>query len=160
SSSGPGIDRPVIACPTIQVQAGPPGASPETMATSVALPLEKQFSAIAGLTSINSVSSLGQTNITLQFDLSRNIDAAAQDVQAMIARTSRALPPGMPAPPSLPKNNPPDQAVMCLVMQSRTLPLPMIDEQAQLLSQRLSVVSGVAQVGIGGWEKRAVRVDG
>src|SRR5882762_2432934 len=105
----PVSDLPSIDFPTIQVQAGLPGASPETMASAVALPLEKQFSTIVGLTSINSLSSQGNTNITLQFDLSRNIDAAAQDVQAMIARTSRALPPGMPAPPSLQKNNPTDQ---------------------------------------------------
>jgi HAE1 family hydrophobic/amphiphilic exporter-1 len=155
----PVSDLPVIDFPTIQVQAGLPGASPETMASAVALPLEKQFSTIAGLTGINSTSSQGQTNITLQFDLSRNIDAAAQDVQAMIARTSRALPAGMPAPPSLQKNNPTDQPVMYLVLQSKTLPLSMIDEQAQLLAQRLSVVNGVAQVGIGGSQKAAVRVD-
>src|SRR5213078_3913109 len=123
----PVSDLPVIDFPTIQVQAVLPGASPETMATAVALPLEKQFSAIAGLTSINSVSALGTTNITLQFDLSRNIDAAAQDVQSMIART--------------------------------TLPLPMIDQYAQTLAQRISVVNGVSQVNINGSQKAAVRVD-
>ena len=124
--------------PVINVSANLSGASPETMASSVALPLEKQFSTIAGLTGISSVSSQGSTNISLQFDLSRNIDSAAQDVQAMIAKTSRALPPGMPAPPSLQKNNPTDQSVMFLVLQSKTLPLSMIDEQAQLLAQRIS----------------------
>src|SRR5437773_2855954 len=93
-------DLPVIDFPTVQVSAGLPGASPETMASAVALPLEKSFSTIAGLSSINSVSSLGNSNITLQFDLSRNIDAAAQDVQMKIAATTRLLPPGMPAPPS------------------------------------------------------------
>src|ERR1044071_5004618 len=92
----PVSDLPVVDFPTIQVSAGLPGASPETMASSVALPLEKQFSSIAGLTSISSTSGTGNTNITLQFDLSRNIDAAAADVQAMIARTSRQLPPNMP----------------------------------------------------------------
>src|SRR3954466_11677993 len=86
-------DLPAVDFPTIQVNASLPGASPETMASTVALPLEKQFAGIAGLTNINSVSQLGGTNITLQFDLSRNIDAAAQDVQAMIGRTARALPP-------------------------------------------------------------------
>src|SRR5947208_12103901 len=156
----PVSDLPTVDFPTIQVGASLPGASPETVASAVALPLEKQFATIAGLTSINSVSSLGRTNITLQFDLSRNIDAAAQDVQAMIARTSRALPAGMPAPPSLRKNNPTDQPVMYLVLQSKTLPLSMIDEQAQLLAQRLSVVNGVEQVGIGGSDKAAVRADG
>jgi HAE1 family hydrophobic/amphiphilic exporter-1 len=155
----PVSDLPVVDFPTIQVSAGLPGASPETMASSVALPLEKQFSTIAGLTSINSVSSQGNANISLQFDLSRNIDAAAQDVQAMIAKTSRALPPGMPAPPSLQKNNPTDQPVMYLVLQSKTLPLSLIDEQAQLLAQRISTVNGVAQVNVQGSQKAAVRVD-
>jgi HAE1 family hydrophobic/amphiphilic exporter-1 len=155
----PVSDLPVVEFPTIQVSAGLPGASPETMASSVALPLEKQFSAIAGLSSINSVSSLGNTNITLQFDLSRNIDAAAQDVQAMIARTTRQLPPNMPAPPSLQKNNPTEQSVMFLVLQSRTLPLATIDEYAQTLAQRISMVNGVAQVNINGSQKAAVRVE-
>jgi hydrophobic/amphiphilic exporter-1 (mainly G- bacteria), HAE1 family len=155
----PVSDLPVVDFPTIQVQAGLPGASPETMASAVALPLEKTFSTIVGLTAINSLSSQGNTNITLQFDLSRNIDAAAEDVQAMIARTSRALPPGMPAPPSLQKNNPTDQPVMYLVLQSKTLPLSMIDEQAQTLAQRLSVVNGVAQVNVSGSQKAAVRID-
>ena len=155
----PVSDLPVIDFPTIQVQAGLPGANPETMASAVALPLEKQFSTIAGLTAINSVSSQGSTNISLQFDLSRNIDSAAQDVQAMIARTSRSLPPGMPAPPSLQKANPTDQPVMILVLQSKTLPLPMIDEQGQLLAQRISTVNGVAQVNTFGSQKAAVRVD-
>src|SRR5580765_8460411 len=149
----PVSDLPVVDFPTIQVQANLPGANPETMATAVALPLEKQFSAIAGLTSINSTSSQGQTQITLQFDLNRNIDAAAQDVQAMIARTTRALPANMPSPPSLQKNNPTDQSVMFLVLQSATLPLQMVDAQAQLLAQRISVVNGVSQVGINGSQK-------
>src|SRR6186713_2055521 len=126
----PVSDLPPIDFPTIQVQAGLPGASPETMASSVALPLEKQFAAIAGLNSINSTSTQGSTNITLQFDLSRNIDAAAQDVQAMIARAARALPPGMPAPPSLQKQNPGDQPVMFLVLRSATLPLSTLNEYA------------------------------
>jgi HAE1 family hydrophobic/amphiphilic exporter-1 len=155
----PVSDLPVVDFPTIQVQANLPGANPETMATAVALPLEKQFSAIAGLTSINSVSSQGQTQITLQFDLNRNIDAAAQDVQAMIARTTRALPANMPAPPSLQKNNPTDQSVMFLALQSRTLPLSMVDEYAQTLAQRISVVNGVSQVNINGSQKAAVRVE-
>ena len=152
-------DLPVIDFPTVQVSAGLPGASPETMASSVALPLEKQFSTIAGLTAINSNSSLGNTNITLQFDLSRNIDAAAQDVQAVISKTLRALPPGMPAPPSLQKQNPTDQPVIYMVLQSDTLPMSLVDEQAQLLAQRLSQVNGVALVNIMGSRKSAVRVD-
>ena len=96
----PVSDLPTVDFPTIQVGAGLPGASPETMASAVALPLEKQFATIAGLNSINSTSSQGSTNITLQFDLSRNIDAAAQDVNSMIAKTARQLPPQMPPPPS------------------------------------------------------------
>jgi HAE1 family hydrophobic/amphiphilic exporter-1 len=152
-------DLPTIDFPTIQISAGLPGASPETMASAVALPLEKQLSAIAGLTSINSSSSLGSTNITLQFDLSRNIDSAAQDVQAVIAKTTRLLPPGMPAPPSLQKSNPADQPVMFLVMQSETLPMSLVDQYAQSVAQRLSQVSGVAQVNVNGSRKYAVRVD-
>ena len=123
----PVSDLPIIDFPTISVNASLPGASPETMASTVALPLEKQFASIAGLTNINSVSQLGSTNITLQFDLSRNIDAAAQDVQAMIGRASRSLPPQMPAPPSYQKSNPGDQSTILLVLRSATLPLSLID---------------------------------
>jgi len=156
----PVSDLPPIDFPTIQVSAGLPGASPETMASSVALPLEKQFAAIAGLTSINSTSTQGSANITLQFDLSRNIDAAAQDVQAMIGRASRSLPPQMPAPPSYQKANPGDQSVILLVLRSATLPLSMIDEYAQqTIGQRLSMLSGVAQVDVFGSQKYAVRID-
>jgi HAE1 family hydrophobic/amphiphilic exporter-1 len=97
----PVSDLPSVDFPTIQVSASLPGASPDTVASSVALPLEKQFSTIAGLQSINSTSTQGSTNITLQFDLSRNIDAAAQDVQAAIAKTTRQLPPQMPSPPRI-----------------------------------------------------------
>src|SRR5262245_59086530 len=156
----PVSDLPTVDFPTIQVGAGLPGASPETMASAVALPLEKQFSSIAGLTSINSTSSLGSTNIVLQFDLSRNIDAAAQDVQSMIARAQRQLPPQMPAPPSFNKVNPGDQPVMMLVLRSGTLPLPMLDEYAQsTIAQRISMVNGVAQVQVFGSAKYAVRID-
>src|SRR6266446_6968952 len=119
----PVSDLPVVDFPTISVNASLPGASPETVASAVALPLEKQFSAIAGLSAINSRSSLGSTNITLQFDLNRNIDAAAQDVQTMIARTQRSLPANMPAPPSYQKVNPSDQPVILLALRSPTLPL-------------------------------------
>src|SRR5256885_4348913 len=156
----PASALPAIDSPTIQVGAGLPGASPETMASAVALPLEKQFATIAGLNSINSTSSLGSTNITLQFDLSRNIDAAAQDVQSMIAKTQRQLPPGMPTPPSYQKVNPGDQPVLFLVLRSATLPLSVIDEYAEsTIAQRISMVSGVAQVNVFGAAKYAVRVD-
>src|SRR3954466_4915391 len=156
----PVSDLPTVDFPTIQVNAGLPGASPETMASAVALPLEKQFATIAGLNSINSTSGQGNTNITLQFDLSRNIDAAAQDVQAMIAKTARQLPPQMPAPPSYQKVNPGDQPVMFLVLHSETLPLSMIDEYAEsTIAQRISMVNGVAQVNVFGAAKYAVRVD-
>jgi len=153
-------DLPTVDFPTLQVTANLPGASPETMAASVATPLEKQFSTIAGVSSINSSNSQGSTNITIQFDLSRSIDAAAQDVQSMIARAQRLLPPGMPSPPSFRKVNPADAPVLFLTLSSATLPLSQLDRYAQnLLSQRLSMVSGVAQVNVFGSQKFAVRVD-
>jgi hydrophobic/amphiphilic exporter-1 (mainly G- bacteria), HAE1 family len=156
----PVSDLPAVDFPTIQVNAGLPGASPETMASTVALPLEKQFAGIAGLTNINSISQQGSTNITLQFDLSRNIDAAAQDVQSMIGRTARQLPPQMPAPPSYQKANPGDQSIILLVLRSSTLPLSMVDEYAQqTIAQRLSMLDGVAQVDVFGSQKYAVRID-
>jgi HAE1 family hydrophobic/amphiphilic exporter-1 len=156
----PVSDLPTVDFPTIQVNAALPGASPETIASSVALPLEKQFATIAGLNSINSTSLQGTTNITLQFDLSRNIDAAAQDVQSMIARAARQLPPQMPAPPSYQKANPSDFPVLFLVLRSSTLPLSTVNEYAEsTIAQRISMVSGVAQVQVFGQAKYAVRVD-
>jgi HAE1 family hydrophobic/amphiphilic exporter-1 len=155
----PVSDLPTVDFPTIQVQAGLPGANPETMAAAVALPLEKQFSTIAGVTSINSTNFPGSSSITVQFDLSRSIDAAAQDVQAMIAKAARQLPPQMPAPPSLQKVNPADQPVLILGVNSPTLKMSQVDEYAQTIAQRISTVSGVAQVGFGGSQKYAVRVD-
>jgi hydrophobic/amphiphilic exporter-1 (mainly G- bacteria), HAE1 family len=156
----PVSDLPTVDFPTIQVGAGLPGASPETMASAVALPLEKQFATIAGLNSINSTSSQGSTNITLQFDLSRNIDAAAQDVNSMIAKTARQLPPQMPTPPSYQKVNPGDQPVLFLVLRSGTLPMSTVDEYAEsTIAQRISMVSGVAQVNVFGAAKYAVRID-
>ena len=135
----PVSDLPTVDFPTIQVNASLPGASPETLASAVALPLEKQFATIAGLTSINSTSSQGSTNITLQFDLSRNIDAAAQDVQAMIAKTQRQLPPQMPTPPSYQKVNPGDQPVILLALRSSILPIWTVDEYAEsTLAQQIS----------------------
>jgi hydrophobic/amphiphilic exporter-1 (mainly G- bacteria), HAE1 family len=156
----PVSDLPTVDFPSISVSAGLPGASPDTMASAVALPLEKQFATIAGLNSINSTSTQGNTNITLQFDLSRNIDAAAQDVQSMIAKAGRQLPPQMPVPPSYQKVNPGDQPVMFLVLRSNTLPLSTIDEYAEsTIAQRISMVSGVAQVQVFGAAKYAVRID-
>jgi len=156
----PVSDLPTVDFPTIQVGASLPGASPETMASAVALPLEKQFATIAGLNSINSTSSQGSTNITLQFDLSRNIDAAAQDVNSMIAKTARQLPPQMPTPPSYQKVNPGDQPVLFLVLRSATLPMSTVDEYAEsTIAQRISMVSGVAQVNVFGAAKYAVRID-
>ncbi len=156
----PVADLPAIDFPTISVSAGLPGASPETMASAVALPLEKQFSTIAGVTSMNSTNMQGTTSITLQFDLSRNIDAAAQDVQTMIARASRQLPPQMPSPPTYFKVNPGDYPVMLLVMRSQSLPLSTVNEYADSnVSQRISMVNGVAQVNVFGPQKYAVRID-
>jgi HAE1 family hydrophobic/amphiphilic exporter-1 len=156
----PVSDLPTVDFPTIQVNASLPGASPETMASSVATPLEKQFSTIAGVTSISSSNNQGFTNITLQFDLSRDIDAAAQDVQAMIARASRQLPPGMPSPPGFQKANPADFPVLFLTLSSSTMPLSEVDRYAEgMLAQRLSMVTGVAQVNVFGAQKYAVRID-
>jgi HAE1 family hydrophobic/amphiphilic exporter-1 len=156
----PVSDLPTVDFPTIQVSAGLPGASPETMAASVATPLEKQFSTIAGVTSISSSNTQGSTNITLQFDLNRSIDAAAQDVQSMISRASRSLPPDMPSPPSFRKVNPADSPVLFLTLSSETLPLSDVDRYAEtVLAQRLSMAPGVAQVNVYGAQKYAVRVD-
>ncbi len=156
----PVSDLPTVDFPTLQVGAGLPGASPETMAAAVATPLEKQFASIAGISSINSSSSQGSTYITLQFDLDRSIDAAAQDVQSAIAKTVRQLPPDMPTPPSYQKVNPADQPIIFLTLSSATLPLSQVNEYAEtLIGQRISMVKGVAQVSINGQQKYAVRVD-
>jgi HAE1 family hydrophobic/amphiphilic exporter-1 len=152
-------DLPNVDFPTVQVTASLPGASPETMAAAVATPLERQFTTIAGIDSMTSTSALGVTQITIQFTLSRNIDAAAQDVQAAIAKAARLLPPGMPTPPTYQKVNPADQPVIYLALSSPTLPLYTVDEYAQTtLAQRLSTISGVAQVTVFGSQKYAVRV--
>jgi HAE1 family hydrophobic/amphiphilic exporter-1 len=156
----PVSDLPVVDFPVIQVQANLPGASPETMASAVATPLEKQFSAIAGVDSISSVNSAGNTSITLQFNLDRNIDAAAQDVQSMIARAQRQLPPDMPTPPSLNKQNPTDQSILFLTVSSKTLPLSQLNEYSEtVIAQRLSTIPGIAQVNLNGAQKFAVRID-
>jgi HAE1 family hydrophobic/amphiphilic exporter-1 len=154
----PVSDLPNIDYPTIQVNANLPGANPDTMASSVATPLERQFSTIAGIESMNSTNGMGYTSITVQFALSRNIDAAAQDVQAAISKAAQQLPPNMPTPPSYQKVNPADQPVMYVAVSSPTLPLYQVDEYAEtLMAQRISMVSGVAQVQVFG-SKYAVRV--
>src|SRR5438067_287177 len=151
-------DLPNVDFPTINVSASLPGASPETMAAAVATPLEKQFSTIAGIDSMISTNSLGNTNIVITFELSRNLDAAAQDVQAAIAKTGSQLPPELPSPPSYQKVNPADQPVLYLAIHSPTLRLSDVDEQAETtVAQRLSMVSGVAQVQVYGAQKYAVR---
>jgi HAE1 family hydrophobic/amphiphilic exporter-1 len=155
----PVSDLPTVDYPTINVNAGLPGANPETMAASVATPLERQFSGIAGIDSINSSNSQGSTSITLQFNLSRNIDAAAQDVQQAISAALPQLPPGMPNPPSLRKSNPSDSPVLLLTLSSDVLSLQKIDEYAEtLIAQRISMVDGVSQVQVYGATKWAVRV--
>jgi len=155
----PVSDLPNVDFPTILVDARLPGAGPETMASSVATPLERQFSTIAGVTSMSSTSLLGRTRITLQFDLDRDLDAAAQDVQSAIARTASRLPADMPYPPSFRKVNPADQPILYLVLTTPTLPLYMLDEYGEtLLAQRISMVNGVAQVMVYGSQKYAVRI--
>ena len=155
----PVSDLPNVDFPTILVSAALPGATPDTMASAVAQPLERQFSTIAGLDSMTSSSSQGSTQITLQFNLTRNIDAAAQDVQAMIAKAAHDLPQDMPSPPSYQKVNPADQPVLYMSLNSPTLRLSDVDEYAEtLIAQRVSMVSGVAQVQVLGAQKYSVRV--
>ena len=155
----PVSELPKVDFPTIQVSANLPGANPETMASSVAQPLEAQFSRIPGVDSMSSTSSLGQTQITLQFALERSIDAAAQDVQTAISTASRSLPPEMTTPPSFRKVNPADFSIYIIALRSKTLPLTQVNTYAEtLLAQRLSSVAGVAQVVVFGSQKPAVRV--
>src|SRR5512135_659281 len=133
----PVSDLPNVDFPTIMVTAGLPGASPEMMAASVATPLERQFSTIPGIDSMTSSSSLGSTNITLQFTLDRDLDAAAQDVQTAIATAQRRLPPGMPTPPTFRKVNPADEPILMLSLNSPTIPLSQVDEYAEnMIAQR------------------------
>jgi HAE1 family hydrophobic/amphiphilic exporter-1 len=156
----PVSDLPPVDFPTINVSASLPGADPETMASAVATPLERSFATVSGISSINSTSTMGNTNITIQFELDRDIDAAAQDVQVAIARTGRQLPPDMPSPPTFRKSNPADFPILFLTLSSETLPLSEVNEYADtLLAQRLSTVRGVAQVSIFGAQKHAVRID-
>ncbi len=155
----PIAELPNVDFPTILVSASLPGASPETMASAVATPLEREFSTISGLKSMNSVNAKGQTQITLEFDLNRDIDAAAQDVQTAIARASRQLPSNMPTPPTYNKVNPADMPILYFAITSSTMPLYRLHEYADtLLAQNISMVNGVAQVQIFGAQKYAVRV--
>jgi HAE1 family hydrophobic/amphiphilic exporter-1 len=155
----PVSDLPNVDFPTLLVTAQLPGAGPETMASSVATPLENQFSMIAGLQSLTSVNSLGSTQITLEFDLSRPLDGAAVDVQSAITQAARLLPQGMPTPPTFTKVNPADQPILYLVITSTTMPAWQLDEYAETrIAQRISMISGVAQVQVLGSEKYAVHV--
>src|SRR5579884_2859819 len=155
----PVSDLPNVDFPTLVVNASLPGASPDTMASSVATPLERQFSTIPGLDSMISSSALGVSSITLTFNLSRNLDGAAVDVQTAITQASPLLPPGMPTPPSFRKVNPADQPILYLAVASPTLPMWQVDEYAEtIMAQRISMVNGVAQVLVQGAQKYAVHV--
>ncbi|MBZ5567755.1 MAG: multidrug efflux RND transporter permease subunit [Acidobacteriia bacterium] len=150
---------PEVEFPTISVQAGLPGASPETMASAVATPLERQFGRIAGITEMTSTSQLGSTQITMQFDLSRNIDAAARDVQAAINAARGKLPANLPNSPTYRKTNPADAPIILLALTSDTMPLGrMYDAADSILAQKIAQVEGVGQVIVGGGAKPAVRV--
>jgi hydrophobe/amphiphile efflux-1 (HAE1) family protein len=150
---------PQVDFPTVQVSASLPGASPETMASSVATPLEYQFAQISGLSQMTSTNVLGNTQITLQFDLNRNIDAAAQDVQTGIDAAGGQLPKNLPAPPTYRKVNPADSPILILAVHSDVLPVTTVDDYAEnILAQQISQIPGIAQVSIGGQQKPAVRV--
>jgi hydrophobic/amphiphilic exporter-1 (mainly G- bacteria), HAE1 family len=150
---------PQVDFPTISVSASLPGGSPETMASSVATPLEYQFAQISGLAQMTSTNALGTTQITLQFDLNRNIDAAAQDVQTGIDAARAQLPANLPTPPTYKKVNPADQPILLLSVHSDVLPVTTVDDYAEnILGQQISQIPGVAQVSIGGQQKPAVRV--
>jgi HAE1 family hydrophobic/amphiphilic exporter-1 len=156
----PVASLPNVDFPTISVSASLPGASPETMASAVATPLEKRFSTIPAVDSMTSTSSLGSTSITLQFSLDRDIDAAAQDVQAAISAALRQLPPQMTTPPTFRKVNPADAPIFYIAFTSKTLRMSALNEYAEnTLAQRISTVRGVAQVTVYGSRKYAVRID-
>src|SRR6185436_17564081 len=155
----PVSDLPNVDFPKLLVTAALPGGSPETMASAVATPLENLFTMISGLSSMTSINSLGSTKITLEFDLSRNLDGAAVDVQAAITQSARLLPTGMPTPPTFTKVNPADQPILYLALTSPSLPLWTLDEYAETrVAQRISMISGVAQVQVLGAQKYAVHV--
>src|SRR5882757_6788063 len=155
----PVSDLPQVDYPTLNVSAGLPGGDPGTMASSVASPLERQFTTIAGIDEMSSSSSTGNSNVTLQFDLGRSIDSAAVDVQTAIAAVMPLLPAGMPSPPSFRKFNPADQPIMFLGLTSATLPMYVLDDYAEtMIAPRISMVNGVSQVQVQGAQKYAVRV--
>src|SRR5579862_8436867 len=155
----PVSDLPNVDFPTLNVGAGLPGGDPGTMASAVASPLERQFTTIAGIDEMTSSSSTGSSNVTLQFDLDRNIDSAAVDVQTAIAAVMPLLPAGMPAPPSFRKFNPADQPIMFLGLTSDLVPMYTLDDYAEtMIAPRISMVSGVSQVQVQGAQKYAVRV--
>ena len=150
---------PQVDFPTLQVTANLPGANPETMASNVATPLERQFSLIAGLTLMTSSSALGSTNITMQFDLNRSIDAAAQDVQAAINAAAGSLPNNLPSPPTYRKINPADSPILVIKVNSSVLPITVVSDYADnILAQQISQISGVGLVFIGGAQKPAMRI--
>ena len=150
---------PAIEFPTIQVSTSLPGASPEVMASAVATPLEKQLGIIPGVTQLTSSSSLGNTQITIQFGLNRNIDAAAQDVQSAINAAAGQLPKNLPNPPTYRKVNPADAPILLLSVRSDVLPITQVDDFAEnMLALQISQIPGVAQVTIGGQQQPAVRV--
>ena len=154
----PVSDLPNVDYPTINVSATLPGANPDTMASSVATVLEKEFSRIAGIDSMTSVSTAGRTQITLQFTLERDIDSAAQDVQSALSSAAGRLPDDMPTPPTFRKANPSDLPILYISLASPTLPLTVLDQYGQTVSQRLSTILGVAQVAVRGSQKYAVRI--
>ncbi|MBV9220875.1 MAG: efflux RND transporter permease subunit, partial [Methylobacteriaceae bacterium] len=150
---------PQVDFPTISVSASLPGASPDTMASAVAQPLETQFARIPGVSQMTSTSSLGATNVVVQFDLDRNIDAAANDIQTAINAASGQLPKNLPSPPTYRKVNPADSPILLLSAVSDTLPLTEVDDNVETkLAQQISQLSGVAQVLVGGQQKPAVRI--
>src|SRR5690349_20507802 len=155
----PVSELPNVDFPTLNVSAGLPGGDPGTMASSVASPLERQFTTIAGIDEMSSSSSTGNSNVTLQFDLGRSIDSAAVDVQTAIAAVMPLLPAGMPSPPSFRKFNPADQPIIYLGLTSETLPMSTLDDFAETeIAPRISMVNGVSQVQVYGAQKYAVRV--
>src|SRR6266581_4339372 len=155
----PVSDLPTVDYPTVSVSASLPGASPSTMASAVATPLERQFTGISGLDSMTSASSLGSTQVNLQFDLNRTVDGVAVDVITAINAATPLLPPGMPSPPSFRKSNPSDSPIMFMGVTSSTLPMWVVDDYAEnVIAQRISTINGVAQVNVSGQQKYAVHV--